>query len=51
LDRARVEVLVEMLRERLSAGASALVATHDPRLDALGDALELEPAAPEWVRS
>lgn len=41
LDASRTETVVAALRERLEAGASALVATHDPRLDLLGEALRL----------
>jgi putative ABC transport system ATP-binding protein len=43
LDAARTAALVEALRERLDAGASLLIATHDPRLDSLGSSLELAP--------
>lgn len=41
LDADRTETVVAALRERLAEGASVLVATHDPRLDSLGEVLSL----------
>jgi putative ABC transport system ATP-binding protein len=42
LDHTRVDALVALLRERMQRdGTSVLLSTHDPRLDALGDALHL----------
>lgn len=45
LDAARADAVIELVRRRARDNScSALVATHDPRLDSLGDALQLSSA-------
>ncbi len=45
LDAARTDALIALLRSRIDAGCAALIATHDPRLDTLGEPLHLSSSA------